>query len=495
MSTLNQMLNSEALHWRCIGPPRGGRVVAVSGDYKDPMTFYFGACAGGIWKTTDGGTYWECVSDGYLKSATIGALAVAPSDSNVIYAGTGETTIRIDVSFGDGMYKSTDAGRTWKHIGLEHSKQIGEIRVHPNNPEHLYVAAFGDAFGASSERGVYRSLDGGENWERVLFQSEKAGAIDLSMDPTNPRILFAAVWEANRKFWHLSSGGPDSALYRSLDGGDSWEEVSLNNGFAKGVLGKIGVSISGAKQGRVFALVEGDENNTGLFISEDYGLSWKLQCPNRDLIHRPWYYTHIFSDPVNADTLYVTNFQMWKSTDGGVSFHEITTPHGDNHDLWIDPKNPSRMVEGNDGGACVSFNGGDSWSTIYNQNTAQFYRMDIDNQYPYRVYATQQDNTSISVPSQTEWGMITFGDSTLPGTGESGFIAVHPEDSNIVYIGAVGSSPGGNGALQRYDHRVRQMKLINVWPEESTGLAPRDLKYRFAWTFPIIFSPHDSNII
>ena len=495
MSTLNQMLNSEALHWRCIGPPRGGRVVAVSGDYKDPMTFYFGACAGGIWKTTDGGTYWECVSDGYLKSATIGALAVAPSDSNVIYAGTGETTIRIDVSFGDGMYKSTDAGRTWKHIGLEHSKQIGEIRVHPNNPEHLYVAAFGDAFGASSERGVYRSLDGGENWERVLFQSEKAGAIDLSMDPTNPRILFAAMWEANRKFWHLSSGGPDSALYRSLDGGDSWEEVSLNNGFAKGVLGKIGVTISGAKQGRVFALVEGDENNTGLFISEDYGLSWKLQCPNRDLIHRPWYYTHIFSDPVNADTLYVTNFQMWKSTDGGVSFHEITTPHGDNHDLWIDPKNPSRMVEGNDGGACVSFNGGDSWSTIYNQNTAQFYRMDIDNQYPYRVYATQQDNTSISVPSQTEWGMITFGDSTLPGTGESGFIAVHPEDPNIVYIGAVGSSPGGNGALQRYDHRVRQMKLINVWPEESTGLAPRDLKYRFAWTFPIIFSPHDSNII
>ena len=232
-----------------------------------------------------------------------------------------------------------------------------------------------------------------------------------------------------------------------------------------------------------------------MFISEDYGLSWKLQCPNRDLIHRPWYYTHIFSDPVNADTLYVTNFQMWKSTDGGVSFHEITTPHGDNHDLWIDPKNPSRMVEGNDGGACVSFNGGDSWSTIYNQNTAQFYRMDIDNQYPYRVYATQQDNTSISVPSQTEWGMITLGDTTLPGTGESGFIAVHPNDPNIVYIGAVGSSPGGNGALQRYDHNTRQMKLINVWPEESTGLAPRDLKYRFAWTFPIIFSPHDAGTI
>ena len=495
MTKLNQMINSDALHWRCIGPPRGGRVVAVSGDYHDAMTFYFGACAGGIWKTTDGGTYWECVSDGYLTSATIGALAVAPSDSNVIYAGTGETTIRIDVSFGDGMYKSTDAGRTWKHIGLENTKQIGEIRIDPNNPDLVYVAAFGDAFGPNSDRGVYRSTDGGSNWERILYQSDKAGAIDLSMDPSNPRILFAAMWEANRKFWHLSSGGPGSALFRSLDGGDTWEEVSVNHGFAKGLLGKIGVSISAAKQGRVFALVEGDEDNTGLYLSEDYGLSWKLTCPNRDLIHRPWYYTHIFSDPVHADTVYVTNYQMWKSTDGGVSFNEITTPHGDNHDLWIDPLNPSRMIEGNDGGACVSYNGGNSWSSIYNQNTAQFYRMDIDNQYPYRVYATQQDNTSISVPSQTEWGMITLGDTTLPGTGESGFIAVHPEDANIVYIGAVGSSPGGNGALQRYDHNTRQMKLINVWPEESTGLAPKDLKYRFAWTFPIIFSPHDVGTI
>ncbi|MDG1879265.1 MAG: hypothetical protein P8I84_02090, partial [Paracoccaceae bacterium] len=495
MTNLNMMINSDALHWRCIGPPRGGRVVAVAGDYQNAMTFYFGACAGGIWKTSDGGTYWECVSDGYLTSATIGALAVAPSDSNVIYAGTGETTIRIDVSFGDGMYKSTDAGRTWTHIGLENTKHIGEIRIDPNNPDIVYVAAFGDAFGPNSDRGVYRSTDGGKNWKKVLYQSDKAGAIDLSMDPSNPRILFAAMWEANRKFWHLSSGGPGSALFRSMDGGDTWDEVSLNNGFAKGLLGKIGVSISAAKQGRVFALVEGDEENTGLFLSEDYGVSWKLRCPNRDLIHRPWYYTHIFSDPVNADTVYVTNYQMWKSTDGGVSFHEITTPHGDNHDLWIDPLDPNRMIEGNDGGACVSYNGGSSWSSIYNQNTAQFYRMDIDNQYPYRVYATQQDNTSISVPSQTEWGMITLGDTTLPGTGESGFIAVHPNDPNIVYIGAVGSSPGGNGALQRYDHNTRQMKLINVWPEESTGLAPRDLKYRFAWTFPIIFSPHDAGTI
>ncbi|MCP4073995.1 MAG: glycosyl hydrolase [Hyphomicrobiales bacterium] len=495
MKAIESMINSQALHWRCIGPARGGRVVAVAGDYHHPMTFYFGACAGGIWKTTDGGTYWECVSDGFLGSATIGALAVAPSDSNVIYAGTGETTIRIDVSFGDGMYKSTDAGRTWKHIGLKDTKQIGEIRIHPDNPDHLYVAAFGDAFGPSNERGVYRSLDGGDNWERILFQSDEAGAIDISMDPSNPRILFAATWQAHRKFWQLSSGGPGSALFSSMDGGDSWQEVSQCHGFARGTLGKIGVTISPARQGLVYALVEADEENTGLYVSQDYGQSWKLRCPNRDLIHRPWYYTHIFADPVHADTVYVTNYQMWKTTDGGVSFHEITTPHGDNHDLWVDPANPQRMIEGNDGGACVSFNGGDSWTSIYNQNTAQFYRMDIDNQYPYRVYATQQDNTSISVPSQAEWGMITYADSTLPGTGESGFIAVHPHDANIVYIGAVGSSPGGNGALQRYDHRTRQMKLINVWPEESTGFAPRDLKYRFAWTFPIHFSPHDANII
>ena len=495
MSSEKNIFDSKELNWRCIGPPRGGRVVAVSGDYSNPMTFYFGACAGGVWKTTDGGTYWECISDGFFSSATIGALAVAPSDSNIIYAGTGETTIRIDVSFGDGMYKSEDAGRTWKHIGLEKTKHIGEIRVHPENPDIVFVAAFGDAFGPNKDRGVYRSINGGKTWEKVLYVSQNAGAIDISMDMTNPRILFASTWEAKRQFWHLSSGGKGSRLFRSMDSGETWEAVSEKPGFAIGLLGKIGVSISSARQGKVYCLVEADDTNTGLYVSENYGESWKLTCPNRDLIHRPWYYTHIFSDPLNAETVYVTNFQMWKSIDGGKTFSEITTPHGDNHDLWIDPENPLRMIEGNDGGACVSFNGGDTWSTIYNQNTAQFYRMDIDNQYPYRVYATQQDNTSISVPSQAEWGMITMADCILPGTGESGFIAVNPKNPEITYVGAVGSSPGGNGALQRYDHKTRQMQLINVWPEEQLGIAPKNLKYRFAWTFPIIFSPHNSEII
>ncbi len=491
----SQMAVSPALKWRCIGPSRGGRVVAVAGDYSDPMVFYFGACAGGIWKTDDGGTYWECVSDGFLTSATIGALATAPSDSNVIYAGTGETTIRVDVSFGDGMYRSTDAGRTWQHIGLEKTKQISEIRIHPTNPDLVYVAAFGDAFGPSDDRGVYRSADGGKTWQAVLQMDADSGAIDLSMDPTNPRVLFATFWQARRQFWDLSSGGPGCRMFRSMDGGDTWTDITDAPGFAVGLLGKMGVSVSPAKQGRVFALVEADEDNTGLYRSEDYGESWHRVTPNRDLIHRPWYYTHVFADPQDADTVYVTNYQMWKSSDGGASFSEVTTPHGDNHDLWIDPANPNRMVQGNDGGANVSFNGGRTWSSIYNQQTSQFYRMDVDNQYPYRVYATQQDNTSVSVPSQAEWGMITKSDLQLPGTGESGFIAVHPDDPNIVFVGAVGSSPGGNGALQRYDHRTKQIQLVNVWPEEATGFAPRDLRYRFAWTYPICFSPHDSNTL
>ena len=477
--------------WRCIGPPRGGRVVAVAGDPRDAMTFYFGACAGGIWKTEDGGLYWRCVSDGFLGSASIGAISVARSDPNVIYAGTGETTIRIDVSYGDGVYRSTDGGRSWQSLGLKQTRHIGRICIHPDNPDLVYVAALGDAFGSNEERGVFRSSDGGKTWANILFKGPDAGAVDLSMDLHNPRILFAAFWRTRRNFWNLDSGGPGSGLYRSMDGGDSWEELSGRNGLPGGLLGKHGVSVSAARAGRVYALVEAEGDKTGLYRSDDYGVNWMQASSNRDLMHRPWYYTHVFADPGHADTVYVTNLQMWKSTDGGRDFTEVTTPHGDNHDLWIDPSNPRRMIEGNDGGACVSFNGGGSWSSIYNQNTAQFYRLDVDDQHPYRVYGTQQDNTSICVPSASEWGVIGLGDCSYPGTGESGFIAVHPEDPNIVYCGAVGSSPGGAGALQRYDHRTRQIRLVNVWPEASRGVAPRELKYRFAWTFPLVFAPSD----
>ncbi len=485
----------DALKWRCIGPSRGGRVVAVSGDPHERMTFYFGACAGGIWKTVDGGVFWRCVSDGFMGSAALGAITVAPSDSNVIYAGTGETAIRLDVSYGDGMYKSTDAGRSWSHIGLKETKFIGRICVHPTNPDLVYVATLGDVFGPNRERGVYRSKDGGKNWQKVFYRSDVAGAVEISMDRNNPRILFAAFWEARRNFWNISSGGPGSGLFRSMDGGDTWEEVSTKPGFADRPLGKLGVAVSPVRAGRIWALVEAEGDKTGLYRSDDYGERWTLVSTNRDLMHRPWYYTHVFADTGHADTVFVTNLQMWKSTDGGASFNEITTRHGDNHDLWIDPSDSSRMIEGNDGGANISFNGGASWSTIYNQKTAQFYRIDVDNQYPYRVYGTQQDNTSISVPSASEWGVITLADCSYPGTGESGFIAVNPKDHDIVYIGAIGSSPGGSGALQRYDHRTRQIQLVNVWPEESTGISPKDLKYRFAWTFPIVFSPHDANTL
>jgi len=481
----------DALKWRCIGPSRGGRVVAVSADPVNKMVFYFGACAGGIWKTEDGGVFWRCVSDGFMGTSAVGSIAVAPSDPNVIYAGTGETAIRLDVSYGDGVYKSTDAGRSWKHIGLRNSKFVGRLCIHPQNPDLVYAAVLGDVFGPNTERGVYRSKDGGASWERILYRSDVAGTIDLTMDPNNPRLMFASMWEARRNFWNVSSGGPGSGLFRSTDGGDSWEEISTKPGLPSGMLGKIGVSISPARSGRVWALVEAEGDKTGLYRSDDFGMRWTMVSPNRDLMHRPWYYSHVFADPGHGDTVYVTNLQMWKSTDGGTTFSEVTTRHGDNHDLWIDPKDPTRMIEGNDGGANISFNGGATWSTIYNQKTAQFYRIDVDNQYPYRVYGTQQDNTSISVPSASEWGVITLADCSYPGTGESGFIAVDPRDHNIVYVGAIGSSPGGAGALQRYDHRTRQIQLVNVWPEESTGIAPKDLKYRFAWTFPIVFSPHD----
>jgi photosystem II stability/assembly factor-like uncharacterized protein len=483
----------QSLKWRCIGPPRGGRVVAVAGDPSDVMTCYFGACAGGVWKSTDGGTYWENVSDGYFNTASIGALTVADADPNVIYAGTGETTIRTDVSYGDGVYKSTDAGKTWIHLGLNETRHIGEIRVHPQNPELVYVAALGHAFGSNEERGVFRSSNGGQTWEKVLYRSAKAGAVDLAMDPANPRLLYASFWETHRNFWELSSGGPDSGLFKSADGGDTWTELSDNKGLPKGIKGKIGVTVSPAQSGRVWALIEAED--AGLYRSDDSGDSWQQVSDNRDLIHRPWYYCHVFADPQHADTVYVTNLKMWKSTDGGRHFDEMTTPHGDNHDLWIDPNNPQRMVQGNDGGACVSYNGGQSWSTIYNQLTAQFYRIDIDNQFPYRVYATQQDNASVSVPSATEYGAIPWDHCYSAGTGESGFIAVHPHNPDIVYIGAVGSSPGGSGVLQRYDHKTRQIRLVNVWPEENFGWAAKDFKYRFAWTYPILFSPHDAGVL
>ncbi len=480
----------QALRYRCIGPHRGGRASAVAGHPTERATFYFGACAGGVWKSDDAGTYWENISDGYFTSAAIGALTVSEADPNVIYAGTGETNIRLDVSYGDGVYRTTDGGRSWSHLGLAETRHIGEIRVHPRDPDVAYVAALGHLFGPNEQRGVFRTVDGGKSWEQVLYVSDKAGAVDLTMDPHNPRILYAAIWECYRNFWTLSSGGEDSGIYRSTDGGDTWQE--LTEGLPQGIKGKIGITAS-PQPDRVWAVIEAEEG--GVYRSDDGGDKWELMSNHKALFARPFYYCHIFADPGDGDTVYITNLKMYRSTDGGRAYDEMTTPHGDNHDLWIDPADPQRMIEGNDGGACVSYNGGASWSTIFNQPTAQFYRIATDNRFPYNVYATQQDNSSLAVPSATEYNGIPWTHCYPVGTGESGDVTVHPEDDDIAYVGAIGSSPGGNGVLQRYDHRTKQVRLVNVWPEENFGWAPRDMKYRFSWTFPISFSPHDAGIL
>lgn len=482
------------LEWRCIGPFRGGRVVAVAGDPRDIGTFYFGACAGGVWKTVDGGMYWECVSDGFFNTAAIGALEVAPADPNVIYAGTGETTIRIDVSHGDGVYKSSDAGRTWTHIGLSDTRFIGKIRTHPQNPDIVWVAALGHAFGPNEERGVFKSVDGGATWRKVLYKSDKAGAVDLTVDPNNPRMLYVAIWEAYRSFWQISSGGPDSSLWMSADGGETWTDITDRPGLPKGIKGKMAVAASPAQSGRVWALIEHAKEG-GLYRSDNYGATWEKVSDNQHLISRAWYYVHLTADPTDPETVWVNNLSLWKSSDGGRTWVEVTTPHGDNHDLWIDPKNNQRMIQGNDGGACVSFNGGMSWSTIYNQPTAQFYHLAVDTQQPYIVYGTQQDNSSVAVPSRSRRPGISWGDCWIAGTGESGYIAVRPDNPDIVYVGAIGSSPGGGNSLQRYDHKTKQIRLVTTWPEYMGGYGAIDHKYRFNWTYPIVISPHDPNTL
>jgi photosystem II stability/assembly factor-like uncharacterized protein/DNA-binding FrmR family transcriptional regulator len=475
----------EKMEWRLVGPFRGGRCVAVAGDPSDMLTFYFGSTGGGVWKTRDGGATWKNVSDGFFHTASVGAIAVSASDPNILYAGMGETTIRGNVAHGDGVYKSTDAGATWAHCGLEATRHIAKVRIHPTNPVCVYVAAFGHVFGANPERGIYRSNDGGETWERILFRSEHAGAIDLAMDPHNPRILYAAFWEANRTPYSLTSGGPESSLYKSTDGGATWAELTHAPGLPKGVLGKIGVACS-AKSGRVWVLVEAEGG--GLFRSEDGGASWEMMSDKADQRQRPWYYTHIIADPTEPDTLWVPNVQLWKSTDSGRSFQQVPTPHGDDHDLWIDPNNSLRMIEGDDGGACVSFSGGAAWSSIFTQPTAEFYHVTTDNAVPYRLYGAQQDNTTISTPSRSDNGAITWAECYPIGGGESGYIAVRPDDPNIVYAGSY-------WLVTRYDHRTHQTRNIMPWPENPMGWGAGDLKYRFQWTFPIVISPHDPDTL
>ena len=475
------------LEWRNIGPHRGGRVVAVAGVPSQPYVYYFGGTGGGVWKTTDGGIRWLNVSDGQLGTGSVGAVAVAESDPNVVYVGMGESCIRGNLSEGDGVYKSTDAGKTWKHVGLRDTRTIGQVRVHPTNPELVYVAALGHAFGPNAERGVFRSRDGGARWEKVLFVDDKTGAVDLAMDPTNPRVLYAAFWQAVRKPWTMESGGPGSALYKSTDGGDTWTKIADENLPKKSVWGRIGVTVSPANPSRVWAIIEAEDG--GVFRSDDGGKTWRRTNEERRLRQRAWYYTHIYADPKNPESLYVLNTGFYRSLDGGKTFTAIPVPHGDNHDLWIAPDDPRRMIESNDGGANVSFDGGGTWSSLYNQPTAQFYHVVTDTRFPYYVFGAQQDNTTVAIASRTAEGGIDRV-HWYPVEGcESGYIAVDPSDPMVTYAGCY------DGVIDRYDHRTGQSRNVNVYPDNPMGWGAEGMKYRFQWTFPIVASPHDPQTI
>ncbi|MBI3004784.1 MAG: glycosyl hydrolase [Ignavibacteriales bacterium] len=476
-----------AMQWREIGPFRGGRSIAVAGHKDLQYTYYFGATGGGIWKTEDGGNIWVNVSDGFLKVGIVGALAVAESDPNVIYAGTGEACIRGNTMPGEGMYKSTDAGKTWKFSGLGEAQTISEIAVHPKDADLVYAAAFGHVFGSNPERGVYRSKDGGKTWQKIHFVNDKTGSVDIVLDPMNPRVVYASMWEAFRNPWSMSSGGPGSGLWKSTDGGDTWTDVSRNQGMPKTVLGKICVAASGAQRDLVWAMVEAEPDG-GLYRSNDGGKTWRRVNDDRRLRQRSWYYSHVYADPKSSETVYILNTAFFRSNDGGRSLTRIFTPHGDSHDLWIDPNNPQRMIEGNDGSANISYNGGRTW-TDQDVATAQFYHVLVDNQFPYYVYGDQQDNSTVAIASRAAGGGIDRPDWWSVGGGESGYIAVHPEKPYIVYAGNYG------GLLTRYDHRTRQAEPINVWPENPMGGGAESMKYRFQWTFPIVISPHDPNVL
>jgi photosystem II stability/assembly factor-like uncharacterized protein len=472
--------------WRLAGPFRGGRSVAVAGDPSRPRTFYFGAAAGGVWKTEDAGLSWRNVTDGQMTVASVGAIAVATADPSVVYVGTGEACIRGNVVAGNGVWRSPDGGITWQHRGLEDSRHIARVRVHPRDPDLVYAAVFGHVYGPNEERGVFRSRDGGRSWERILYRDDHTGAIDLAMDPARPNILYATLWDAHRRPWSLVSGGPGSGVFRSLDGGDSWEELTDRPGLPAGLKGRIGVAVS-PRPGRVWLLVEAADG--GLFRTDDGGERWWRVNDSPDLRQRPWYYMHVFADPVDADTVWALNLGVWRSRDGGRRFDEVPTPHGDNHDLWIDPADPGRMIEANDGGAVITFDGGESWTLPYNQPTGQFYHVTTDRRFPYRIYGAQQDNSTISLPSRSATGYITAGETYLVGGGESGYIAVRPDNPDIVYAGSYASR------MTRHDQASGQDVDITVWPEDPIGYGAGALRYRFQWTFPIVLSPHDPGVL
>ncbi len=466
------------MRWRSIGPFRGGRVTTVSGVLSDPLTYYQGATGGGVWKTTDAGTTWTNISDHYFKTGSVGSIAVADSDPNILYVGMGEACLRGNISQGDGVYKSTDGGKTWKNVGLTDTRSIGKVSIDPKDPNVVYVAAVGHPWGSNTERGLFRTRDGGKSWQKVLYVNEKTGAVDIAMDPRDSRVLYVSTWQVLRHPWGIDTNGPGSGIYKSTDGGDHWAQLTAD--LPKGDKGKIGLTVSNVDSNRVWATIEAEDGG-GVWKSDDAGKTWKLMNDDFSVRGRQYYYGHIFADPQELDTVYTFSSKgFFKSKDGGKTYSTLRAPHGDYHDLWIDPKDHQRMVNANDGGATITFNGGATWSTLDNQPTGQFYEVIADTHFPYRVYGSQQDNTTVSIPSRTDGGGITIADWYSVAGGESGYMAPDPRNPEVTYGGSY------FGALTRFDHATGQTRNITIWPDYSGGRTAAEMKYRFQWTYPIV---------
>ncbi len=475
----------KSLRWRNVGPMRGGRANAVVGDPAKPFTFLVGAVNGGIWRTANAGQTWSNITDGKTDISSVGALAIAPSDANVIYVGTGESQMREDLTFGTGMYRSTDAGATWQRIGLGDSHQIADIIVDPRDPDHVTVAAMGHAFGPNAERGVFRTRDGGKTWKKILFINDSTGANDLTIDPSNPRIMYASMYKFQRTPWSMVSGGGRSGIWKTVDGGDTWTELTFRPGIPSTPLGKIGIDVSPANPRRIYASIEAPDSAGGIFRSDDAGDTWERMNTDARFWVRSWYYSQVTADPLNENTVYVMNLTVYRSIDGGKSFSPVRVPHGDTHAMWIDPKDSKRMINSNDGGGTISLDGGATWSSVYNQPTAQFYHVTTDNSFPYRIYGGQQDNSAISIASRSDDGEIGERDYYSVAGCENATISVDPRNPLVTYGGCY------MGALSRYDHGRRQERDISVAMRNYDGWGAGDVPERFQWTFPVLISPHD----